>query len=125
MLRLRTLVAAAAFTLAAGAAHANQACMMEGKGSFMGVAIAVKDCAESSTLSTTDLKMMCEGLVNTVPGMQSKITYMDKCPSGAWGGCKNLFGKPVTAFYYHPDPNRQKNISQGCAQLGGSWLPAN
>lgn len=113
MYRKTFAVLAFALTAAAGAAHADNACLLEGKVA----GAAIKDCSQTSLpIPAAAYAEQCrsnEGF---------KATPLKACPAGAQAKCVNPFGQQMQAFYYARDAKTLADTKVSCIAQKGKWI---
>ncbi len=107
--------AAAVLFSAAGAAHADNACLIEGQ--VYGETI--KDCSQTSLpIPAGDYAEQCNSNTNG----PLKATVLKACPAKAQAACVGPFGQKVTTYYYSRGPQSLADTKKSCVAQQGKWV---
>ena len=106
------------------AAASEEACLLEGSVSMMGVSLEINDCLQNKGLAAAKFKEACTSMSKMyVPmgGQPAKLTYLDSCPTPAQGICENMAKQPLDSYHYSTDAGTLAGARASCSQSGGSW----
>lgn len=110
-----------AMALTAGAARADQACLIEGR--MMNEQI--KDCSQTKmSVASAAYAAQCKESAAIFPSMggSGTATVLSACPAKAQGACVNPFGTPVTTYYYARSPKSLADTKTSCVAQKGKWV---
>ncbi len=105
-------------------AHANKACLLEGKGTMMGIKLDIKDCVQNAGLSEANFKAQCEGMSQAAVAMggpAAKITYLASCPVPFQAKCDNTKTAKTIFFYYKRAADEAASLQSGCELMKGTY----
>ena len=112
------------FLFCCNLAYANEACLLEAKGSIMGIPLDAKDCVQNAGLSEANFKAQCEGMSQAAVAMggpAAKITYLASCPEPFQAKCDNTKSAKTIYFYYKRAADEAAGIQAGCELMQGVY----
>lgn len=114
-MNLKSVFIAAALFPVAGAAWADNACLIEGQ--VYGETI--KDCSQTSLpIPAGDYAEQCNSNANG----PLKATVLKACPAKAQAACVGPFGQKVTTYYYSRGPQALADTKKSCIAQQGKWV---
>lgn len=106
--------------LTAGAAHAGQACVFEGRLNGQ----AIKDCTEIALdLPAEPFRQQCEqkqAQLATLGG-DLRAYALPACPQPALASCRGALGNPSTVYHYTAAAAELAGKAERCQRYGGTW----
>ena len=124
MRKLLPSISMIGFLFCCNLAHANEACLLEAKGSMMGIPLDIKDCVQNAGLSEENFKAQCEGMSQAVVAMggpAAKITYLASCPAPFQAKCDNTKSAKTIYFYYKRAADEAASLQSGCELMQGTY----
>ena len=110
------------FLFCCNLAYANEACLLESRGTMMGITLDIKDCMQNAGLAEENFKAQCEGLSQAAVAMggpAAKITYLASCPVPFQAKCDNTKAAKTIYFYYKRAADEAAGIQSGCELMQG------
>lgn len=124
MRKLLPSISMIGFLFCCNLAHANEACLLEAKGSMMGIPLDIKDCIQNAGLSEENFKAQCEGMSQAAVAMggpAAKITYLASCPAPFQAKCDNTKTAKTIYFYYKRAADEAASLQSGCELMQGTY----
>ncbi|KAB7772555.1 hypothetical protein CKY51_00125 [Xanthomonas maliensis] len=107
------------------ATDSPRACLLEGKFTFMGQALDIKDCIQNRGEPHPRLVQACDGIAATATGMGApapKTTWLAACPPAAQGRCQGMAGSKLDAYYYKRSAQDLPQTRASCTAMKGTWI---
>jgi hypothetical protein len=124
MRKLLPAISMIGFLFCCNLAQANNACLLEGKGTMMGIKLDIKDCIQNAGLPEANFKAQCEGISQATVAMggpAAKITYLASCPVPFQAKCDNTKTAKTIFFYYKRAADEAASLQSGCELMKGTY----